>query len=113
MLIILEQISYNNDPNSSAKNYYISKNKFIETINQTEVKDAYVNIKYVAKNTKEFGKRDIEIKNKIAQKIADAAALWIGIKTNKPVINNYPNKSKPQQIYNANFVDLIIDYAQI
>ena len=113
ILVIFEQISYNNDFNSSLKNNFISKQDFIQSINKIKVEDKIINIKFNALNEKEFGKNDIKIKKLKAQKIADLTAMWVGLRENKPVLNNYMNKSKPQKSYTAKEIDLKVDYNQI
>ena len=113
ILVVMEQICYDFDKNSTLKNNFISKRELISKIKNIEVKEKYVNIQYIAKNKEEYGIGDIKLKNITAQKQADLLALWVGIKVNKPVINSYFKKVKPQKPYYSTPINFIVDYNQI
>lgn len=113
LIIIIEQIAYNNDPNSYLKINFISKKNFVSSLNNLRTDDKYVYVKPVSKNSEYYGQNDIEYKNIQAEKVASVSAMWLGIKLGKPVLNNYFNKSKPQKEFKARTINLVVDYNQI
>ena len=114
---MFEQIPMNFDKNSPWKNYSWSKKEFLNSTNLLldKIKDENIEILFVAKNIndKKYSKIDSEIKQKRANKIIDAQAIWLSAYKNVKIKNAYIESVQNEEKSKVFKISVDIDYDNI
>ena len=115
LILIFEQVSYTEDLNSSYKSFYISKKQFnsqiYELLNQIKTNNNIIQIDFEMINSSNYAKSDVEYKNRLAQKIVNIEALWLGIFRPCYIINDYKKNNYIND--KAYKLQRIVDYNKI
>lgn len=117
ILLMFEQIPMNFDKNSPWKNYSWSKKEFLNSTNLLldKIKDENIEILLVAKNIndKKYSKIDFEIKQKRANKLLDAQAIWLSAYKNVKIKNAYIERAQNEEKSKVFKISVDIDYDKI